>query len=140
MAASVPLPDLLGESDLVTLHLPLTAETHHLIGREQIEVMKQGAMLVNTGRGALVDTAALVAALEVGRLGGAGLDVVEGEEIRFRRDRAPRSADDRLLRQLHQLPNVVVTPHVAYRTARMLRETVEVTLERCLAFEGSRSR
>ncbi len=86
-AEYVSLPHLLAESDVVTLHLPLTADTHHVIGREQLATMKHGAFLVNTGRGALVDTDALVDALESGKLGGAALDVLEGEEGIFYVDR-----------------------------------------------------
>ena len=72
---------LLAESDIVTLHSPLTEKTHHLLGREQFARMKPGAMIVNTSRGGLIDTDALVEALESGKLGGAGLDVLEGEEL-----------------------------------------------------------
>lgn len=74
----VPLDELLRRSDLVTLHTPLTAETHHLLNRRRIGAMKRGAYVVNTGRGSLLDTEALVAALESGQLGGAALDVLEG--------------------------------------------------------------
>jgi D-specific alpha-keto acid dehydrogenase len=125
----VSLDRLLGESDVVTLHVPLTAETRHLIGCRQIEAMKPGACLVNTARGALVDTDALIAALESGNLGGAALDVLEGE--------APSGG--RYLPRLRRLPNVVVTPHVAYRTVRTLSETVEATLVSCLTFERNRA-
>jgi D-specific alpha-keto acid dehydrogenase len=72
-----PLNELLAESDIVSLHIPLNRDARHFIGREQIEAMKQGAFLINTGRGALVDTDALIAALENGKLGGAALDVLE---------------------------------------------------------------
>ena len=82
-AEFVSLDDLLRESDVVTLHCRSTRDTHHFIGREQIDAMKQGAFLVNTGRGALVDTDALIVALESGKLGGAALDVLEGEEGLF---------------------------------------------------------
>jgi D-specific alpha-keto acid dehydrogenase len=75
----VPLDELLQRSDIVTLHTPLTADTHHLLNRQRIRRMKHGAIIVNTGRGALLDTEALVSALEGGRLGGAALDVLEGE-------------------------------------------------------------
>ena len=88
----VSLGELLEQSDIVTLHTPLTAETHHLLDRHRIERMKHGAVIVNTGRGALVDTEALVSALESGRLGGAALDVLEGEEGIFYAD-CSESAD-----------------------------------------------
>ena len=82
----VPLDELLRHSDIVTLHTPLTAETHHLLDRHRIEQMKPGAFIINTGRGSLLDTEALVQALESGRLGGAALDVLEGEEGIFYAD------------------------------------------------------
>ena len=117
-AELVSLDELLRESDVVTLHLPLNADTHHLIGRKQIETMKQGAYLVNTGRGSLVDTDSLIAALEDGRVGGAALDVLEGEEGFFYFDCTNRSVDDRRLGALQRLPNVIITPHTAYYTER----------------------
>ena len=137
-AEFVSLDELLLESDVVTLHVPLNTETHHLIGRREIETMKQGAYLVNTGRGALVDTDALVVALEDGRLGGAALDVLEGEEGLFYFDCTNRPIDNRLLLRLQRLPNVIITPHTAYYTWRALYDTVEQTLIKCLAFESSR--
>jgi D-specific alpha-keto acid dehydrogenase len=136
----VSVEALLRESDVVTLHVPLNSSTHHLIGHRELATMKPGAFLVNTGRGALVDTGALVAALERGRLGGAALDVLEGEEGIFSFDCTDRPIEHRLLRRLQQLPNVIVTPHTAYYTRRALRDTVEQTLTKCRAFELSRSR
>jgi D-specific alpha-keto acid dehydrogenase len=138
-AEFVPLNELLLESDVVTLHLPLNTETHHLIGRREIETMQQSAYLVNTGRGALVDTDALVVALEDGRLGGAALDVLEGEEGLFYFDCTNRPIDNRLLLRLQRLPNVIITPHTAYYTRRALYDTVEQTLIKCLEFESSRA-
>ncbi len=110
--------DLLLESDVVTLHVPLDAGTHHIIGPRQLEMMKPGAFLVNTGRGALVDTVALLAALESGKLGGAALDVLEGEEGLFYFDCTKRPIDNQLLLRLQRLPNAIVTPHTAYYTLR----------------------
>jgi D-specific alpha-keto acid dehydrogenase len=138
-AEFVSLPHLLVESDIVTLHMPLTADTHHFIGRKQIATMKQGALLVNTGRGALVDTDALVGALESGKLGGAALDVLEGEEGIFYVDCTTTSVDHRSLLRLQELPNVIVTPHTAYYTRRALHDTVEQTLVNCLRFERRRA-
>jgi lactate dehydrogenase-like 2-hydroxyacid dehydrogenase len=94
----VELPDLLRMSDVVSLHCPLTPQTHHLIGRETLELMKPGALLVNTARGPVVDTDALVAALDSGRIRGAALDVFEGEP----------NVDPRLLK----MEQVLVTPHL----------------------------
>lgn len=135
----VSLDDLLLESDIVTLHMPLNIDTHHFIRHKQLEMMKQGAFLVNTGRGALVDTDALIAALEGGKLGGVALDVLEGEEGLFYSDCRKRPADNDFLLRLQRLPNAIVTPHTAYYTRRALYDTVEKTLVNCLRFERNRA-
>jgi D-specific alpha-keto acid dehydrogenase len=132
----VSLGALLEQSDIVTLHTPLTAETHHLLDRHRIERMKHGAVLVNTGRGALLDTAALVSALESGRLGGAALDVLEGEEGIFYADCRSKPLEDTPLLRLQQLPNVIISPHTAYYTDHALRDTVENSIANCLKFES----
>jgi D-specific alpha-keto acid dehydrogenase len=118
-AEYLPLDELLQQSDVVTLHTPLNAETHHLLDRRRIEQMKHGAFIINTGRGSLLDTEALVPALESGKVGGAALDVLE---------------DTSLLR-LQQLPNVIISPHTAYYTDHALRDTVENSITNCLKFE-----
>lgn len=138
-AAYVPLDELLRKSDVVTLHLPLNADTRHIIGRAQLQIMRRGAFLVNTGRGALIDTAALVQALESGALGGAALDVLEGEEGLFYCDRTQTPIDNPFFLRLQRMPNVVITPHTAYYTERALRDTVENTITNCLAFERGRA-
>lgn len=130
----VALGELLQQSDIVTLHTPLTAETHHLLDRDRIERMKHGAVIVNTGRGALVDTEALAWALESGKLGGAALDVLEGEEGIFYADCSGRPIESELWLRLHQLPNVLISPHTAYYTDHALRDTVEQSLTNCLNF------
>ena len=132
----VSLGELLERSDIVTLHTPLTAETHHLLDRHRIDRMKHGAVIVNTGRGALVDTEALVAALESGRLGGAALDVLEGEEGIFYADCSDKPVESRLLLRLHKLPNVLISPHTAYYTDHALSDTVENSIANCLKFAG----
>jgi D-specific alpha-keto acid dehydrogenase len=131
----VALRALLEQSDIVTLHTPLTAETHHLLDRYHIERMKHGAVIVNTGRGALLDTEALVCALESGRLGGAALDVLEGEEGIFYADCSAKPIESRLLLRLHKLPNVVISPHTAYYTDHALRDTVENSITNCVKFD-----
>ncbi|WP_327011872.1 D-isomer specific 2-hydroxyacid dehydrogenase family protein [Dactylosporangium sp. NBC_01737] len=138
-ARYVALDVLLRQSDVVTLHTPLNADTRHLLHRRRIELMKHGAFVVNTGRGSLLDTEALVAALERGRLGGVALDVLEGEEGVFYEDCGNRPLDNQLLLRLRALPNALVSPHIAYYTDHALSDTVEQSLINCLRFE-SRSR
>jgi D-specific alpha-keto acid dehydrogenase len=132
----VALGALIERSDIVTLHTPLTAETHHLLDRHRIDRMKRGAVIVNTGRGALIDTEVLVSALESGALGGAALDVLEGEEGIFYADCSDKRIESQLLLRLHKLPNVLVSPHTAYYTDHALRDTVEHSLTNCLSFAG----
>ena len=130
----VPLDELLRRSDIVTLHTPLTADTYHLLDRGRIERMKRGAVVINTGRGPLLDTAALLPALESGRLGGAALDVLEGEEGIFYADRRDRPIESKTLLRLQELPQVLISPHTAYYTDHALRDTVENSLRNCLTF------
>lgn len=134
-AEYVPLNELLQRSDILTLHVPLNANTYHIIGQEQINTMKQGAFLINTARGGLVDTGALIKTLENGRLGGAALDVLEGEEGFFYFDCTRKPLEHPFLLRLQKMPNVILTPHTAYYTGRALRDTVENTLLNCLDFE-----
>jgi D-specific alpha-keto acid dehydrogenase len=134
----VPLDDLLRQSDIVTLHTPLTADTHHLLDRRRIGQLRHGAYIVNTGRGGLIDTEALVSALERGRLAGAALDVLEGEEGIFYADCRGKPIDSPLLLRLQQLPNVVISPHTAFYTDHALRDSVEASIVNCLAFESGR--
>src|SRR6266536_4351915 len=132
----VPLAELLQLSDIVTLHTPLTADTHHLLDRQRIQQMKYGAFVINTGRGSLLDTEALVPALESGRLGGAALDVLEGEEGIFYADCRNKPIESESLVRLQRLPNALVSPHTAYYTDHALSDTVENSLINCLNFES----
>ncbi|WP_341867713.1 D-isomer specific 2-hydroxyacid dehydrogenase family protein [Amycolatopsis kentuckyensis] len=134
----VELDELLRLSDVVTLHTPLDAGTHHLLDRRRLELMKAGAFVVNTGRGPLLDTEALVAALENGRLGGAGLDVLEGEEGVFYADCRGGPVGSDLLVRLQKLPNVLISPHTAYYTDHALGDTVENSIINCLNFESGK--
>lgn len=134
---------LLAESDIVTLHSPLTDKTHHLIGRDAIARMKPGAMIVNTARGGLIDTDALVEALESGKVGGAGLDVLEGEElIKEEKQLLQQPLDVERLRTavrnrvLLSRDNVVFTPHNAFNSREALVRILEVTLANLEAFRA----
>lgn len=119
VARLVPLPELLRKSDYVSLHPVLTPETRHMIGGEELSMMKPTACLVNTSRGGVVDEAALVDALRAGRIAGAGLDVFEVE---------PPELDNPLL----SMPNVIATPHALPRTAESQRRCAEMTEESVL--------
>jgi len=133
------LDALIEHSDIVTLHTPLTADTHHLLDRRRIGRMRSGAYVVNTGRGALLDTEALLRALESGRLGGAALDVLEGEDGIFYTDCRDRAVENEALVRLQRMPNVLISPHSAYYTEHALRDTVENSLVNCLSFESETS-
>jgi D-specific alpha-keto acid dehydrogenase len=132
----VSLDELLRRSDIVTLHTPLNADTYHLLNRRRIERMKHGAFVINTGRGSLLDTEALISALESGGLGGAALDVVEGEEGIFYADCRNKPIESKPLLRLQELPNVLISPHTAYYTDRALSDTVENSIVNCLKFES----
>src|ERR1700677_272422 len=134
-ARYVPLGELLERSDIVTLHTPLTADTHHLLDHRRIGQLKHGAFIVNTGRGSLLDTESLLSALESGRLGGAALDLLEGEDGIFYADCRNTPIENTLLPRLQRLPNVIISPHTAYYTDHALSDTVENTIINCLAFE-----
>lgn len=136
VADYVPLDQLLQQSEVITLHTPLTAETHRLIDRQRIARMKRGAVVVNTGRGGLIETEALTRALQSGWLGGAALDVIEGEEGIFYSDCSDRPIAHPTLQRLQQLPEVIISPHTAYHTDRVLYELVEKTLVNCLTHQS----
>jgi D-specific alpha-keto acid dehydrogenase len=98
--------------------------------------MKHGAYVINTGRGSLIDTEALIAALESGELGGAALDVLERVERIFYTDRRDKSIENQLLLRLQKFPKVIISPHTAYYTDHALRDTVENSIVNCLKFES----
>jgi D-specific alpha-keto acid dehydrogenase len=130
----VPLNELLTQSDIVTLHTPLNADTHHLLSAHRIEHMKPGAYIINTGRGPLLDTEALIAALESAHLSGAALDVLEGEEGIFYTGYREKLMNNNLLR-LQKLPNVIITGHSAFYTDHALRDMIEHSIANCMKFE-----
>lgn len=129
---------LLAESDIVTLHCPLTDETHHLIDADAVDRMKPGVMLINTSRGALVDTQAVIDGLKRGRIGYLGLDVYEEEESLFFEDRADELLTDDVFARLLTFPNVLVTGHQAFFTEPALREIAETTIESLDDFAAGR--
>jgi D-lactate dehydrogenase len=136
-----PLDELLRSSDIISLHVPYLPSTHHLIGREAFLRMKRGALLINTARGGLVDTDALAWALDRKILGGAGLDVLEGEELvkeerqllehDFPKERLITALKNHLL--LHR-ENVVITPHIAFDSREALQRILDTTVGTIAAF------
>ena len=131
----VELPELFRESDIISLHLPLVPSTRHIIDAAALAQMKPGVVVINTGRGALIDTRALVAALKRGRIGGAGLDVYEEEEGVFFHDLSDRGIQDDVLARLVTLPNTLVTSHQGFLTREALANIADTTLANIRAFE-----
>ena len=125
----VPLETLLAEAEVVTLHCPLTPATRHLIRKDRLALMRDGALLVNTGRGALIDARDVVEALKSGKLGGVALDVYEEEEGLFGRDHSGDIIADDVFARLLTFPNVVITGHQAYFTEPALRAIAETTVD-----------
>jgi D-lactate dehydrogenase len=137
----VPLETLLCNSDIVSLHVPYLPSTRHLMNRERFRLMKRGALLINTARGSLVDTDALVWALDEGIVGGAGLDVLEGEELvkeerqllsqDFPKEKLATALRNHIL--LHR-ENVVITPHIAFDSREALQRILETTVNNIKGF------
>lgn len=122
------LETLFRESDVISLHVPLTSETHHLVNERFFSVMKPGAVLINTSRGRLIDTKAMISSLKHGRLGGAGLDVYEEEEGLFFQDHSLEPLPDETLARLLTFPNVLMTSHQGFLTNEALCAIAETTV------------
>jgi D-lactate dehydrogenase len=132
----VPLPELLAESDIIALHAPLTPETHHLIDRDAVARMKRGVMLINTSRGALVDTRAVIEGLKSERIGALGLDVYEEEENLFFENLSDRVIADDVFARLLTFHNVLITGHQGFFTAEALRNIADTTLANVTSFQA----
>lgn len=126
------LNEVLAESDVLSLHCPLTPQTHHLINAAALARMKSGAMLLNTSRGAVVDTRALIAALKSGHLGALGLDVYEEEAHLFFRDLSGEVLQDDVFARLLSFPNVLITGHQGFFTREALRAIATTTVDNLL--------
>jgi D-lactate dehydrogenase len=124
----VELDELLTECDIISLHVPLTPDTHHLLNEKTLNKMKKGSFIINTSRGALIDTQALIDALKTEQIGGAGLDVYEEEEGLFFQDLSDEILQDDLFARLISFPNTVVTSHQAFLTKEALGEITETTI------------
>jgi D-lactate dehydrogenase len=134
---------VLKNSDVLSLHCPLTEENHHLIDRFSLRTMKKNAILLNTARGALVNTDDLIEALENGNIAGAALDVYENESGLFFTNRSDLSMDDRILQwdrnmaRLASLPNTIISPHIAFLTGEALNNISQTTLDNLIcAFDN----
>ncbi|TVP78643.1 MAG: 2-hydroxyacid dehydrogenase [Gemmatimonadales bacterium] len=137
-AEYVSMEDLLSQSDIVALHLPLTPATRHLIDEPAVSAMKEGAMLINTSRGGLVDTRAVIEGLKSGRIGALGLDVYEEEEELFFEDLSDTVIHDDVFARLLTFPNVLITGHQGFFTREALQNIAETTLANASAFETGR--
>ncbi|KIH82281.1 2-hydroxyacid dehydrogenase [Pseudomonas batumici] len=135
-ARYLSLPELLAQSRIISLHCPLTADTHHLVNRDTLAHLQPGAMLINTGRGGLVDTPALIDALKDGQLGYLGLDVYEEEAQVFFEDRSDLPLQDDVLARLLTFPNVIVTAHQAFLTHEALAAIAATTLDNISAWSA----
>jgi D-lactate dehydrogenase len=133
------LPELLAASDIVSLHCPLTPDSHHLISHEALSRMKTGAMLINTSRGGLLDTEAVLLSLKSGQLGALGLDVYEQEGDLFYEDLSSTVVTDDVFQRLLTFPNVMITAHQAFFTKEALAAIADTTLGNITAFEGGRT-
>ena len=131
----VEVSTLYRESDVISLHVPLTKETHHLIDDDAFAQMKPGVMLINTSRGALVDARALIQALKTRHVGAAGLDVYEEEGPLFFRDLSAQVLQDDVLARLLTFPNVLITSHQGFLTREALANIADTTLASVSAFE-----
>ncbi len=130
------LDDLLASSDVVSLHCPLTPQTFHLINKSRLTQMKKGAMLINTSRGALVDTLATVEALKNEQLGYLGIDVYEQEENLFFKDLSDEIIRDDVIARLMTFPNVLITSHQGFLTKEALSQIAQITLDNITQFES----
>lgn len=131
----VELSELLEKSDFISLHCPLTEDTRHIINRDAVARMKDGVFLVNTSRGALVDTEALIEGLKNNKFGGVGLDVYEEEEGLFFEDKSEAVMQDENLARLVTFPNVLVTSHMGFFTVEAMQAIASETLENAYAVE-----
>ncbi len=121
--------ELFTDSDIISLHCPLTKETHYIINKSSLELMKKNVLIVNTSRGRLIDTEALLAALNEKRIGGAALDVYEEESGLFFEDNSDKIVTDEVISMLVSRPNVIITSHQAFFTEEALSNIAQVTLE-----------
>ncbi len=130
----VALDEIFKRSDVLSLHCPLTEETKHIVNHDRMKMMKHDAVIINTGRGALIDSKALVHALKHGHIGGIGMDVYEEESKYFFSDWSTDIMTDDVLARLLTFPNVIITGHQAFLTTNALKNLADTTLENIRVF------
>lgn len=135
----VDLPTLFRDSDVISLHCPLTPETYHIINSRALAQMKQGVMIINTSRGALIDTNAIIEAIKTGQVGYLGLDVYEEEDDLFFKDLSGQVIQDDVFSRLLTFPNVLITGHQAFFTQEALHNIADTTLGNITEFEKTGS-
>lgn len=133
----VDLDELFAESNLISLHCPLTPDTHHLIDAAAIQKMKTGVMLINTSRGAIIDTKAVIDALKAGKLGSLGIDVYEEEDKLFFENLSGQVVQDDIFARLLTFPNVLITGHQGFFTREALGQIAATTLQNLADLRGS---
>lgn len=134
------LDTLLKEADIISLHMPANESNYHMIDKRAIEKMKQGVLIINTARGALIDSRALISGIESGKVGGAALDVVEKELGLYYNDLRATVLDNRELAILKSFPNVIVTPHMAFYTEEAIHDMVKNSIESyCMFAQGQKN-
>jgi len=128
--------ELFEQSDIISLHCPLTPETHHLVDRDAIEQMTDGVMIINTSRGGLIDTRAVIDGLKSGKVGHLGLDVYEEEDNLFFQDLSGRVIQDDVFMRLLTFPNVLITGHQGFFTEEAMQNIADTTIDNITAFEA----
>ena len=136
-AEYVPLKELFAQSDVISLHCPLLESTYHLIDAAALEQMKPGVTLLNTSRGALIDTSAVIECLKSGRVGNLGIDVYEEEDNLFFEDQSGMVMQDDVFARLLTFPNVLITGHQAFFTSNALTQIARVTLQNLSDLEAT---
>lgn len=137
--STASLEDVYRRSDIISLHCPLTRENHHMIGKESLEQMQDGVMLINTSRGGLLDTRAVIRGLKSGKVGAVGLDVYEEEGDLFFEDRSDRFISDDVFTRLLTFPNVLITGHQAFFTRDAMQNIAETSMENIAEWEATGS-
>ncbi len=122
------IADLVQESDIISLHMPATTDNYHLFDESMFKAMKPEAILINTARGSIVDTQAMINALEAGRIGGAGVDTIEHESADLQDSRSTKRVTDPEVTTLMRMPNAIITPHSAFHTSESVKNMVDISL------------